>query len=230
MQDLVDAISALPNLTHLYLPVSLQTSEEVLLFKEWQHRPPSVGLASSLRSLLENQRYLALQRAEERELEAIREMQGKAPQLRTVSWVRFANVSTGHRSQCCSRVEVSVQYSFDYAATTAQVASPFSGTGPGSSNLSASGVNRSSRRRIDISIHHAEDDYEDPRPTSMWTMHPHVLHTPPLQQTLIKEAVVLTLAIVGDGVHALFMLAFITAFTTVIMQHLGFTRLPEFSL
>jgi hypothetical protein len=229
LQDLVDAISALPNLTHIYLPVSLQTSEEVLLFKEWQHYPSSVSPAGSLRASLENQRFLALQRVEERELEAIREMQGKAPQLRTVSWVRFANVPTGHRLQCFSRAEVSVEYSFDDAASAAQAASPI----PSSCHYPStapSEANRSSRRRIDISIHHAEEDFEDARPTYMWTMHPQVLRTPSsLQATSVKGTVVSTLAIVRDGAHALFTLAFITAFITVIMQQLGITRLLELS-
>ncbi|KAF8309365.1 hypothetical protein DL93DRAFT_1770947 [Clavulina sp. PMI_390] len=127
-EDLVDAISVLPNLTHLHLPISLQSSTEILLFKEWRHPPAPAALAigtgstgpGSILHQVESQRRVALQQVEERELGVIREMQQAAPHLGTVAFVRFA------RAHVCSRVsviegeaaskgkaEVSVEYRFD---------------------------------------------------------------------------------------------------------------------
>lgn len=196
--------------------MSLQSDDEIPLFQERRHHPPSVGPARSLRALLKNQRNLALQRVEERELEAIREMQEKAPQLRTVSWVRFANIPPGHRLQSCSNAEVSVEYRFDDITTADQAISPTPGITRPSNEPS-----RPPRRRINISIHDAEEGFEDARPTYMWTTHPQVLRIASSKPLSVNRTVMSAVAVINDVAHALFMVAFIIAFLTVIMQQLG---------
>jgi len=175
---------------------------------------------------MKNQRQLALQRVEERELEVIRRMQEKAPQLCTVSWVRFADVLAG--SQPYSKAEVSVEYRFHHAAMATQAIPPTPGNGRGSRTTpNVVDPSMRSRRRIDISIHDAEEGFEDARPTYMWTMHPQHLHTS-LPHPSIKQSVITTMTLITKAAaHAIFMIVFFAATLSVIIQQLGLTRILE---
>lgn len=82
-QDLLEAVSHFPHLTHLYLPVSLLAPDELENFR--LPRDPALPNSADVRA---EARRLALRRVEEQEVEVISRMRSVSP-LRVVAWVRY---------------------------------------------------------------------------------------------------------------------------------------------
>lgn len=222
-----------------------------------------------MRALLEQQRRLALDRAEERELSTIGEMQERAPRLGTVAWVRFAHAHICNRSKSKGKAEVSVEYRFDdhvdlsprgrpdverdtdpdreddldydedddldcgcQRTISTQVQPPHVGDQP--SEGEGFQPSPASQRKIQISVHDADEGFDDARSASMWiSMHLHALH----QRSLSSQQRVLADNSVSGRVqrlfhemaNAAFMLVFVTAVLALLWEQSGMSRVQLIS-
>lgn len=223
-----------------------------------------------MRALLEQQRRLALERAEERELSTIGEMQERAPKLGTVAWVRFAHAHICNRSKSKGKAEVSVEYRFDdhadfgrrgrsdverdaepdredevdyeeddddldcgcQRASSIPVQSPRA-SDP-SSEAGAIQPSPASQRKIQISIHNADEGFEDARSASIWTsMHLQALHHRVLssQQRIPADNSVSgrVQRMFHEMANAAFMLVFVTAVLALLWEQSGMARVQLIS-